>query len=112
MIVGGGVYRVLEPVPVITSALADAGWAVGVVTAPTTINELYAGLAAALGFPDYFGRNLDALWDCLADLAGPTALIMEGWTGLARSDHDHWQSIMDVLTERTGLDPPLAVILA
>ena len=25
-------------------------------------------IAAELGFPEYFGRNLDALYDCLCDL--------------------------------------------
>lgn len=29
---------------------------------------LLARLAEALRFPDYFGRNLDALYDCLRDL--------------------------------------------
>ena len=94
MITGGGVYRVLEPVPVITSALADAGWSTARLPAPETIKELYAGLASALGFPRYFGHNLDALWDCLTDLTGPTALIMEeldaagrGRTGALAVDH-------------------------
>ena len=112
MITGGGVYRVLEPMPLITSALADAGWATARLTAPETIKELYAGLASALGFPGYFGHNLDALWDCLTDLTGPTALIMESWTRPAVAEPERWQSIMDVLSQRTELEPPFAVILA
>lgn len=31
--------------------------------------ELLARLAVALEFPDWFGRNWDALFDCLADLS-------------------------------------------
>jgi ribonuclease inhibitor len=27
--------------------------------------ELHESLATALGFPSYYGKNLDALWDCL-----------------------------------------------
>lgn len=26
-------------------------------------------VASSLGFPEYYGRNLDALWDCLTDYA-------------------------------------------
>jgi hypothetical protein len=30
--------------------------------------ELFAGLASALDFPDYFGRNWDAVEECLRDV--------------------------------------------
>ncbi|AJY75442.1 barstar family protein [Paenibacillus beijingensis] len=29
------------------------------------LNELHAALKEALELPDYYGNNLDALWDCL-----------------------------------------------
>jgi hypothetical protein len=41
--------------------LAGAGW--------RTRDDVYAALAAALSFPGYQGRNLDALDDCLRDVA-------------------------------------------
>lgn len=31
--------------------------------------EIYDRFVAALGFPEHFGRNLDALMDCLRDVA-------------------------------------------
>lgn len=30
---------------------------------------LHSALARSLDFPDWYGRNLDALYDCLTDLA-------------------------------------------
>ena len=35
----------------------------------------HGALADAFGFPPYYGRNLDALADCLGDLA-PSAVIV------------------------------------
>ncbi|MEV0678159.1 barstar family protein [Actinosynnema sp. NPDC050436] len=41
-----------------------------------------AAIGLALDFPDYYGQNLDALYDCLTDLswlpAGDHVLVWEG----------------------------------
>ena len=108
----GGVYRVLAPPPVIADALADAGWTTVVVPPASSTAEFYRALAAAAGFPDWFGANLDALWDTLTDLTGPTALIVEGWARLARAEPRDWPRILAVLEERAALAPPFAVVLA
>ena len=40
---------------------------------------LHQALAAALAFPDYYGSNLDALYDCLTDLEEETHLTLRNW---------------------------------
>ena len=30
--------------------------------------DLYEAMADALGFPEWYGKNLDALWDCLTGI--------------------------------------------
>lgn len=43
-----------------------------------SLDEFYDEIAKKLRFPDYFGRNLDALWDVLStDVKGPVELIWE-----------------------------------
>ena len=37
-------------------------------------------LAKKLGFPAWYGRNLDALYDCLTDLHEDTELVLRSWT--------------------------------
>ena len=37
-------------------------------------DALYTKLAADLALPTWFGRNLDALYDCLTDICEPTAV--------------------------------------
>ena len=39
---------------------------------------VYDHLQKELSFPAYFGRNLDALHDCLTDIGAPTRLILTG----------------------------------
>ena len=43
-----------------------------------SLDEFYGEIAKKLRFPDYFGRNLDALWDVLTtDVKGPVELTWE-----------------------------------
>ena len=43
-----------------------------------TAYAVYDYLKTELSFPAWFGRNLDALHDCLTDLSAPTRLILTG----------------------------------
>ncbi len=44
-----------------------------------SLDDLYDRLASGLGFPQYFGRNLDALWDTLSsDVQGPFEIVWKG----------------------------------
>ena len=43
-----------------------------------TPDAVYDYLTKELAFPDYFGRNLDALHDCLTDICVPTRLVLTG----------------------------------
>ena len=48
----------------------------------TNSAEFHQAIAAAMEFPDYYGKNLDALFDCLTELDRETHLILQNW------DHD------------------------
>ena len=41
--------------------------------------DLHAALASALSFPDHYGNNLDALYDCLTEIGQDTCLILQDW---------------------------------
>ena len=44
----------------------------------STADAVYEYLSEELSFPAYFGRNLDALHDCLTDISAPTRLVLTG----------------------------------
>ena len=45
----------------------------------TTTEELHKALQEGFSFPDYYGGNLDALHDCLTDIAEPTDVTFAGY---------------------------------
>lgn len=45
----------------------------------TQAKQLHQQLAEQLGFPRWYGHNLDALHDCLTELDQPTWVILENW---------------------------------
>ena len=40
------------------------------------IEEAYVYLAKELGFPDYYGKNLDALFDCLTEFCSDAFIVI------------------------------------
>ena len=46
--------------------------------------QLHAALAAALGFPSFYGMNWDAFWDAITGLVDmPQQLELRGWQDFA-----------------------------
>lgn len=42
----------------------------------SSLADVHELLADQLDFPDYYGQNLAALWDCLGDLSDPVTFIV------------------------------------
>lgn len=42
----------------------------------TSVDTAHEYLAAKLGLPDYYGRNLDALWDILSTVSEPIHIVL------------------------------------
>jgi hypothetical protein len=74
-----GVHRLSAPLGRILAEAEGAGIAVHLVDSPRTKTAALDAIGAALSFPSWYGRNLDALEDCLRDLSwlpeGAHALI-------------------------------------
>jgi hypothetical protein len=70
--------------------------------------EFLDGLGTALDFPDHYGRNFDALADCLHDVvAGDsegTVLLWDGWGPFARADRKAFSVALSVLGTRVNAE--------
>ncbi len=94
-------------------AVEHAGWAFGYVDGAVldTVAGVLRAIGEALVFPDHYGQNLDALNDCLRDLAGPTVLLWDAWGGFAHADPRRFGVVVEVLGNRADGDPAVEVLL-
>lgn len=56
-------------------------------------------LGKSLRFPAYYGNNLDALADCLAELGGQCCVIMTNAAVLREQLGEYGQKLLDVFAE-------------
>jgi RNAse (barnase) inhibitor barstar len=113
------VIRVLGPEVSIAEVVRAAqrhGDEVSVVPAGATKAESIELFAEVLAFPEWFGRNLDALADCLHDYAeepsedGATRhLVWDGVAQLRRNHAEGYHDIASVLAEVSADHDTLAV---
>ncbi|MEU4067510.1 barstar family protein [Streptomyces wedmorensis] len=52
----------------------------------------------ALPLPVWFGRNWDALADCLADMREPMAIVVTGWQAYEEASPDEWATAEEVFS--------------
>lgn len=94
------------------SKLAEQGYQITRLNAAgwQSEDDLHRDIARALGFPDYYGRNLDALNDCMRDVvdgqygwATGTAdlvLVFAGYDRFARSCPRAAQIVLDIMADQ------------
>ena len=67
--------------------------------------EMHPIIQKALDFPDYYGCNLDALWDCLTDMVGrPIHIEIIGLEVLERSFGDYGEKLVDTFRDLKHYD--------
>jgi hypothetical protein len=76
-----------------------------------TEHDMHRDISAALGFPDYYGRNLNALNDCMSDVvsqiygwapeATGLALAFIGYDGFAARCRRAAQIVLDIMADQS-----------
>lgn len=84
----------------------------------TSKDEALEAIGVALNFPAWYGRNLDALYDCLVDLSwqgpGEHVLVWAGHRQLEAVDSEGYRAVLAVLDDAASAsaERPLSVLLA
>jgi RNAse (barnase) inhibitor barstar len=91
-----------------------AGRAIAVVPAGDDKADSIARFGEVLGFPDWFGHNLDALFDCLLQRyhgAPDSELVWDGTAGLREREASAFDRIRQVLSDAETECPALSVTI-
>lgn len=97
----------IVPAGTTASALvkAPAGFVLRVINGKkcATSAGLFTEFARALGFPDYFGHNWDAMEECLADLewlpAKGYVLLLTDAQAVLADDEDEYETLLEILSD-------------
>ena len=72
---------------------------------------LHESLAAALSFPEYYGGNLDALYDVLTDICEPICLAIESSADAKEQLDGYWWSFLEVFSDAQAKTGKLRLLL-
>ena len=75
------------------------------------MDALHTALAESLGFPAWYGRNLDALFDLLTESTEPATLTIYDWDTLSSTLGDKAARLRRVLEDAGQDNPALTVLL-
>lgn len=67
--------------------------------------QMHKYLAEEFEFPDYYGGNLDALYECLTDITVPTAV------NIVKAGDEYSERIINVITAAEEENDNLAVFV-
>ena len=62
--------------------------------------EIHKALKAGLDFPNYYGENLDALWDCLTETVGNNVtIILKNYQDVEKVHKEYAEKILEVFKD-------------
>ena len=74
-----------------------------------SMKNVHAFLERELEFPEYYGHNLDALYDCLTDIAEPVTIIIVNVPENEDALERRLEGLLSVLESASDENPNVAV---
>ena len=74
--------------------------------------EAHDHLTERLGLPEYYGRNLDGLYDLLTERQGPTRIVIRQGDTLLSWLGDYGKALIQTLLDADRANPGLEVLLS
>lgn len=65
----------------------------------TNRQQLHAAIAQQLHLPDYYGENLDALWDILSSWNEPLQIVIENSSCIINNVGSYGEAVLQLLQD-------------
>jgi ribonuclease inhibitor len=78
----------------------------------TDRKNLHELFSENLHFPEWYGRNLDALYDCLTDISEDTKITIINWEQARENLGSHAQALQNVLEDAGKANPQLKICIS
>ena len=76
-----------------------------------TSPDLHEALAGALAFPEHYGKNLDALYDCLTEAGKPVQIIVSYVAEMQDNLRRYADNLLNTLEAAEEKNPNISVII-
>ncbi len=73
----------------------------------TTLEKLHKGLKEQLNFPEYYGENLSALYDCLTERSEEVLLVFEEREGSEKELQGYLEKVWMVCQDAAEENPQI-----
>ncbi len=77
----------------------------------TSVEMAHKYIAQMMSFPDYYGENLDALWDMLSEICEPTEIVLQGYELLKKQLGKDAEELVQVFVNAQGENEEVTFIL-
>ena len=67
-----------------------------------TLDEVHERIKRAFGFPDYYGENWDAMWDCLTDMflqPVQRRIVVEGFAAMPQELREYAAPMREIFRD-------------
>lgn len=70
-----------------------------------TMDDFHDLVISVFGFPEYYGRNLDAFWDCINDCAKPAPVEIANFDSVPAEIQPSILRYIELLGEKSCIIP-------
>ena len=76
-------------------------------TGCSSVGEVHECIKRTFGFPEYYGENWDAMWDCMDGLFDRREIVVRGFRTLPPEAQDYSRPLLEILEELHRENPEI-----
>ena len=69
--------------------------------------EVHERIKEAFGFPDYYGKNWDAMWDCIDFLFDQREIVIRGFQTMPKDVREYCRPMLEIFEDLHEKNPKI-----